>query len=197
MALKTSVKVGSISNLSDARYCSGMSVDMLGFCVVEGQDHYVSPESFNEIRGWFSGPSIVAEAYGVQSADEVDRIINYYHPDYIEVSLQELLKMESSTANYILYTSYEEVITQSGALASFKNQIRKIIIPATTRSSEITELALQYSVLIQVDSPTSLNTILNDPNINGIALKGSPEDKPGLKNYDHLSDILDLLEVID
>lgn len=197
MALKKSVKVGSISNLSDARYCSGMSVDMLGFCVIEGQDHYVSPEFFNEIRGWFSGPSIVAEAYGIQSADELDRIINYYHPDYIEVSLRELIKIQSSTANYILSTSYEEVIAQAGALAPFKNQIRKIIIPATTRKSDITELALQYSVLIQVDSESSLDTILNDPAINGIALKGSPEDKPGLKNYEHLSVILELLEVID
>ena len=29
MPLKTFVKVGNITNLSDARYCAGMGVDML------------------------------------------------------------------------------------------------------------------------------------------------------------------------
>ncbi len=33
MALKTIVKVGNITNLSDARYCAVMGVDMLGFCL--------------------------------------------------------------------------------------------------------------------------------------------------------------------
>jgi phosphoribosylanthranilate isomerase len=35
MPLKTFVKVGCITNLSDARYCAGMGVDMLGFRAVE------------------------------------------------------------------------------------------------------------------------------------------------------------------
>ena len=56
MALKTLVKVGKISNLSDAWYCAGMSVDMLGFTVIASQENYVSPELFREMRGWFYGP---------------------------------------------------------------------------------------------------------------------------------------------
>ncbi len=197
MALKTSVKVGSISNLSDARYCSGMSVEMLGFCVVEGHDHYVSPEFFTEIRGWFSGPSIVAEAYGLQNATDLDKINNHYHPDYIEISVEELSKIQPGNGKYILSTSYEEILSQASVLALFKQQIQKIIIPATTRKKEIAELALQYSVLIRIDSASSIDTIVNDPSITGIVLEGSPEDKPGLKNYEHLSAILELLEVID
>ena len=86
MALKTLVKVGNISNLSDARYCAGMGVDMLGFRVISGQEHYVSPELFKEIRGWFSGPSVVAEAYGIRSGEDLPFIIQNYLPDFIELS---------------------------------------------------------------------------------------------------------------
>src|SRR5690349_969235 len=109
MALKTLVKVGKISNLSDARYCAGMNVDLLGFRVVTGQDHYVSPELFKEIRGWFTGPAIVAEAYGIQKNEDLPAIIQQYLPDYIELAIPDLLKLHSPSSTYILSTTFEEL----------------------------------------------------------------------------------------
>ncbi|HEY0656099.1 MAG TPA: hypothetical protein VGD65_23350, partial [Chryseosolibacter sp.] len=85
MPLKTLVKVGNISNLSDARYCSGMGVEMLGFRVIEGQQNFVSPKLFQEIRGWVTGPKIVAEIYGLTSPDQLPSILENYAPDYFEI----------------------------------------------------------------------------------------------------------------
>jgi phosphoribosylanthranilate isomerase len=197
MALKTLVKVGSISNLSDARYCSGMSVDMLGFSVISGKEHYVSPELFKEIRGWFSGPAIVAEVYGIQKGEDLPVVIQHYLPDFIELSLQDLLKIHSPYSTYILSTTFEEMSTQEALIAPFRNQISKIILPATTDKKAIDELARSYKVMVQIDSTVSLDTLLSNPSIKGIALQGSPEEKPGLKNYDQLAEILEKLEVED
>ena len=61
MALTTIVKVGNITNLSDARYCAGMGVDMLGFCFEKKSEQYIDPESYKEIIGWISGPQLVGE----------------------------------------------------------------------------------------------------------------------------------------
>ncbi len=195
MALKTLVKVGSISNLSDARYCSGMSVDMLGFCAIAGKAHYVSPELYKEIRGWFSGPAIVAEVYGIQKGEDLPAIIQHYLPDFIELSLQDLLKIHSPYSTYILSTTFEELTTQEASIASFRNQISKIIIPAATAEKEIEELARSYKVMIRIDSETNVDTLLANKSVNGITLQGGTEEKPGLKNYDQLSDILEKLEV--
>ncbi|HYG20089.1 MAG TPA: hypothetical protein VD816_14225, partial [Ohtaekwangia sp.] len=85
MPLKTLVKVGSITNLSDARYCAGMGVNLLGFRVLEGQENYINPKTFQEIRGWVTGPAIVAEIYGVTSAEELRQIMADYRPDYLEM----------------------------------------------------------------------------------------------------------------
>ena len=41
--LKTLIKVSNINNLSDARYCAGMGVEMLGFSMDE-----LSIEKFKE-----------------------------------------------------------------------------------------------------------------------------------------------------
>jgi phosphoribosylanthranilate isomerase len=196
MALKTLVKVGKISNLSDARYCAGMNVDLLGFRVIAGQDNYVSPELFKEIRGWFSGPGIVAEAYGIQENEDLPAIIQQYLPDYIELSLQDLLKIHSPSSTFILSTTVEELASQENVIAPYRNQISKVIIPASTKKEFITELTRSYKVLLSADAETPIETLL-DTGIKGIALQGSPEEKPGLKNYDSLSTILEQLEVLD
>jgi phosphoribosylanthranilate isomerase len=194
MALKTLVKVGRISNLSDARYCAGMSVDMLGFRVIAGQDHYVSPELFKEIRGWFSGPAIVAEAYGIEKGDDLPLIIQNYLPDFIELTLSDLVKIHSPYSTYILSSTFEELTAQEKAIAPYRTQISKVIVPASTDKKAIDELARSYKVLLQVDSTTSFEAI-NYPSLKGIALQGSAEERPGLKNYDQLSEILEKLEV--
>lgn len=194
MALKTLVKVGKISNLSDARYCAGMSVDMLGFGAVAGQDHFVSPELFKEIRGWFSGPSIVAEAYGIKSGDDLPAMIQNYLPDFIELSLTDLLKIHSPSSTYILATTYEEVTAQQDAIAPFRNQIAYIILPASTEKASLDDIVRSYRVMLQVDSTSTAESLLRNPHVKGIALQGSVEEKPGLKNYDQLSNILEALE---
>lgn len=194
MALKTFVKVGRISNLSDARYCAGMSVDMLGFGVVAGEDHFVSPALYKEIRGWFSGPAIVAEAYGIKNGEDLPLIIQNYLPDFIELSLPDLLKIHSPSSTYILSTTYEEAIAQQDAIAPFRNQIAYIIIPASTEKASLDDIARSYRVLLQVDSASTAESLLSNSHVKGIALQGSAEERPGLKNYDQLSSILEALE---
>src|SRR6187401_3084647 len=102
MALKTIVKVGGITNLSDARYCSGMGVDMLGFRVIEGQDNYISPKQFQEIRGWVTGPQIVAEIYGIEKESDLAEIIAQYRPDYLELGSGELNVLKANALPIIL-----------------------------------------------------------------------------------------------
>jgi len=195
MALKTLVKVGSISNLSDARYCAGMGVDMLGFRVISGQEHYVSPELFKEIRGWFSGPSVVAEAYGIRSGEDLPFIIQNYLPDFIELSLADLLKIHSPSSTFILNTTSEEITTQDNAIAPYRNQIAYIILPDSTPSLTLADLSRSFRIMLQASPSSTVESLLTNKQIKGIVLQGSKEEKPGLKCYDQLADILEKLEV--
>src|SRR5262245_49771827 len=102
MPLKAFVKVGSITNLSDARYCAGMSVDMLGFRALEGQENYIKPSFFQEIRGWITGPLVVAEVYGLTQPDQLTRILENYKPDYLEMGVKELSLFETLPLPLIL-----------------------------------------------------------------------------------------------
>ena len=41
MGLKTLVKVSEVNNLSDARYCAGMGVEMIGFSLDENHPKFI------------------------------------------------------------------------------------------------------------------------------------------------------------
>ena len=63
MSLKYFVHVSSISNLSDARYCSGMMVDSLGYNLDENSNNILSIDSVKEISQWVNGVKFIAEFY--------------------------------------------------------------------------------------------------------------------------------------
>ncbi len=183
MPLKTVVKVGSITNLSDARYCAGMGVDMLGFRVREGQESYIPPKKFQEIRGWVAGPLVVAEVYGIKHQDELSEILEHYKPDYVEMGLSEFSLFTSLPLPVILFIEEHEVLPEMH------------LEPAYLLSAVEPKAVYAYPLLLALQSEHDLDIALNSPQITGIALKGSHELRPGLKDYTVLAEILERLEV--
>ncbi len=180
MALKRIVKVGNITNLSEARYCSGMGVDMLGFRVIEGQENHLPAATYQEIKGWIAGPKVVAELYGLIDASVLDKIIEDYQPDLLEVSAKEIPYLPKDLAIPILY--FGEV----------NESLNHVKVEFVIRSAEVPESI--FPVLSPCANESELAAILQNPSIKGIVLKGSPEEKPGQQDYDHLADILEALE---
>jgi phosphoribosylanthranilate isomerase len=182
MPLKTFVKVGCITNLSDARYCAGMGVDMLGFSTVEGQENYIPPAQFQEIRGWISGPLIVAEAYGLSNPGDLAAILENYKPDYIELGLQELSLFTTLPLPLVLS------VQQNDILEGLSVQPTYLLSKNPFKSS--------IPLLIEVQSKEDVTGLL-DTGVKGIVLKGGAELKPGLKNFEVMHDVLELLETED
>ena len=61
MSLKYFVKVGNVNNLSDARYCSAMGVNQLGFKLNDFDNNSSIIDNIKEIIGWINGVDTVAE----------------------------------------------------------------------------------------------------------------------------------------
>ena len=182
MPLKTLVKVGSLTNLSDARYCAGMDVQLIGFQAVPELPAYISPTRFQEIRGWISGPAIVAEVHGAQDRHQIDLIVEGYRPDYIELGLAELPFAMHSSLPIILRIKSDESFSNASlapayALVDF-NDSRPFTMPR----------------IVFVTSLEDAENALKAGGISGIALQGGDELSPGLKTYDTLAPILEMLE---
>jgi len=181
MPLKTLVKVGCITNLSDARYCAGMGVDMLGFRAVEGQENYIKPSQFQEIRGWIAGPLVVAEVYGIKTPDALMAIVENFKPDYLEMGLSELSLFSTLPLPLVLAAEENDDL------------INLPVQPAYLISKNPFKTSVPQ--LVEVQAKGEVETLLNIDNVKGIALRGGTELKPGLKDYEAMSEILEFLDV--
>lgn len=195
MGLKTTVKVGSITNLSDARYCAGMGVDLLGFNVVEGTPDYISPIQVEELRGWFVGPKVVIEIYGIDKVEAYETLFNNYQPDMIELSCHELLKLRPRDIPIILSIVPDQYHDQAAVLRDFKSSIQFLQLPSDTDKKLLKEIVKQFQVLLTLsaDAKPDIDFIKENAGI-GFALKGSAEEKAGYKSYDQLTAVLEQLE---
>ena len=188
MPLRSLVKVSHLSNLSDARYCAGMGVEMLGFHVIPGSDRYMAPSVFQEIRGWIAGPRIVAELHGVESGDEIDTAIKTYAPDALELSLEEYQRFESFlTLPCIITVSDPAQLRQISG-----SRVSHVVVPEHVDCTSLSDAA--HAALAKVTSVERLKEQLAQGCFQGFVLEGPSGIRPGVTNYDKLGALLESLE---
>lgn len=189
MSLRTTVKVSHISNLSDARYCSGMGVEMLGFRVIPGADHYLSPNVYQDIRGWLAGPGIVAELYGLTSEAQILDVVQTYAPDYFELSAAEYKRFAAALhLPCIIYFSDPGEITSVLGRENFSHALVDEHVSCADLAS------VTAPVLVRISSLDRMREKLSQGCFRGIVLEGPKEQRPGVTNYEQLGDILEALE---
>ncbi len=209
MALKTYVKISSVNNLSDARYCSGMQVNLLGFCLEENSSNYVSPEKFKEITEWLSGLEYVAEFVYSHPENILETLKSYADFQYIQIQEEFHLKMLINTKYGILYkttikeeSDLDDLIAKEGI---FQDHPIALLLESDTLTeisdsmlAKIKSLAATCDVLLGfgIDAG-NVEDVLSKTSVKGISLTGGHEIKPGLKDFDELADILEELEVED
>lgn len=188
MALKTLVKVGSITNLSDARYCAGMGVDFLGFRVVQGEANAMAAKTFQEIRGWIAGPQIVAELYGLRDRQQLESILTDFQPDFLEFSLDEWEFLAPAPPLPFMLS-----VKPSDELPAGMPKPSYLIVNVPDDS--FSRFLPQNEILAAVASKHRLDESLTLTGVAGVCLTGGYEIRPGLKAEDDLPDILEALEV--
>jgi phosphoribosylanthranilate isomerase len=194
--LKTIVKVTGLQNLSDARYCAGMGVEMLGFPFPE-----VELPKFNEIKSWLAGVEIVAEL-STKSTEEIIQLVKEYQPNKIQVGekvdlialqalgLPILQKIDISTSN--LPSAFA---INAPAVETFVLECSDMFDYEGLKSS-IEIWSAQYPIILSFDlSENELIEWVDDASIKGIEIKSGVEDRPGFRDFSDLMSILEQLEI--
>lgn len=198
MSLRYFVHVSSVSNLSDARYCSGMMVDSLGYNLDENSESRISYKTANEISKWVNGVKFVAE-FNNSSSKYINKILDNSFFDSIEIDFKKSISdLKFDPQNIIIK------ITEPNSIDHKINNYLKSNFPLTQTivvdnisSSSINKLeVLDKRFMIIVNPFDKLENMLKilDKYKYGILLKGSNEIRPGFKDYDTISDILESIE---
>ena len=186
MTLKTNVLVENICNLSEARYCSGMGVQLLA-CPVA----HVNPTLFAAIKSWITGPSMILDI----SESEEQPDVNEYDADFILVNTDQLYAIAKGSSLPLIVRMNEGDRSNIENLSTHSQRIQFVM----TKDISVTELeqltSFNYKVLVSFKKtqPGNLGDLLSLP-IAGFVLTGENEAMPGLKEYDHLSTVLEQLE---
>ncbi|WP_395785601.1 N-(5'-phosphoribosyl)anthranilate isomerase [Aquirufa sp.] len=193
--LKTQVKVSSIANLSDARYCAGMGVEWLGFPLQE-----ITVEKFTEIRNWLAGVQIVGE-FTKATADQVREAVAIYQPDVIEVdSSVSLVAIQSIDVSKILRVNIDTDNLPAIFAASAPYVSHFLLVGDSADSligmeASIEIWAAQYPIILGLDIPEDdLDEWVEQSSIQGIGLVAGEEDRPGFRDFTDLMTILEKLE---
>lgn len=190
MELKTFVKINSVTNLSDARYCASMGVNQIGFCLNSGRENYITPETLKEITQWISGVEIVSEIdnYEESLLTEVVEISSLDSIEYFNnVKLIVRLNINEAEVNI---QQLKQLLNLDYLLLVSDNEKEDLQIDRINQLSKQVPLVLGYGF-----NAHTINTLLEKVDIKGIALTGSDEIRPGFKDYDQLADVLEAIEI--
>ncbi len=198
--LKTIVKVSNINNLSDARYCAGMGVEMLGFSMDE-----LSFERFKEMRGWLAGVKVVGETDS-QDILKIIELNELYQPDYLQVSnfqniseIQKIgkpiiLKVDFATANLPALFHTTKAYVEYFLL---ENSDELGIIDDTVLS-QLDAWSFQYPLILGFGvKESNAKDLVEQTQLSGFALRGNDEIRPGFSDSEELMNILEILETED
>ncbi len=175
MPLKKIIKAGAITHLTDARFFAAYEVCYLGFCFDPESPDYISPQEALAIKGWISGPKIVAE-FNNQDTENVVNIIRYLEPDVAELSAQysseEIAVIEDTEVLLAYRTSWEH-----------RNDVPNNMLYVLLNNAP-PDAALAQNWMLHTDSESALQHTM-------LQVKGSPEKETGVKSFDDIADLLE------
>lgn len=191
MELKTFVKINSVTNLSDARYCAGMGVNQIGFCLNSKDKNYITPETLKEITGWISGVEIVSEIDSSYTGSLLTEVIETSSLENIE---------HNSKVKLIIRMSLDEAEVNLKQINQLPNLDYVLLVSNNVNDDlqidRINQLSKQVPIVLGYGfNSKNINHLLKKLDIKGIALTGSDEIRPGFKDYDQLADVLEAIEI--
>ncbi|NNE27121.1 MAG: hypothetical protein HKN09_09780 [Saprospiraceae bacterium] len=167
----------NITNLTDARYFAAWGVDYLSYNIQADSPYAVSLEAIKEIKDWVEGPKTLIESNAIEFLDFSDGHIlsNIYSSlplnkeAFFRIDISEVQKGLPS-GKYILRLEEDDIDT-------FK------ALP--------TDKYVEADVYLDIQN-LNLNRFSDWPNL-GLAVQGGEEEKVGVKSFDELDELYELL----
>ncbi len=210
------IKASSINNLTDARYFAAWNVEWLGFSLDSGQANYTSPADIKEIKDWLVGPKIVGEFGLIEDKKELITAIEMLELDAVQLShytdtdfckdLGEVLILKEWIAESIdNLQDFEQLCQKNADLVDYfylnleKNKIDWLGLKANESALKLLRsICEEYPVIIDIDCPAQhLREMIDTVAPHGLSWTGGDEEQVGVKSFDDLDEIYDVLEEMD
>lgn len=199
------IKLGNITNLSDARFAAAAGIEYMGFCFDTNNVNYIPPVKAKQIIDWTSGCFVVAE-FGNQSIHEIIAITEMLNIDIVEINNHlmpadlveidkpiikkidiSLLNKETLTAEIALY------LTKVDAFHLFTSHENSSIT-----EEQLKEICANHKIIWGLNtSSKTIKAIIASYQPYALNITGGDEEKTGVKDFDELNNILEVLGIFE
>jgi phosphoribosylanthranilate isomerase len=201
MANPTKIKLSPITNLSDARFAAAAGIEYMGFCFDPSSPDFLLPIKALEIIEWTSGSYAIGE-FGSQELSEISELSDLLNLDVVllnnrilpdelpqigkpiikGIQLDEMGPVELAN-ELCAYAPYADAFQLNGTQ------------PIDARKDELMEACLQYKIVWNLPyNNANVLDILNTYKPYSLVILAGSEEKVGMKEYDELNEMLDLLK---
>ncbi len=202
------IKASRIVHLTDARYFAAREVDYLGFNLEEATEGYLDPMYMKAIREWVEGPKIVGE-FSSAPIEVVRESAAFFGLDAVQVSaanhgnqLADLGGLEVILSVKITPNGLEvpaETLKQYAALVD-------VLLFEATPDTDVQALFAsapdfwrnlfrQKPALLQANVPAEAwPELIREYQLAGLGLTGSEEEQTGVKSFDEIEEIFEILD---
>ena len=193
--LKTKVILSNVTNLSDARYASGMGVDYIGFNINPENDQYVTSEQVKMITEWLSGVSIIGN---IENLEEYNP--DEYNTRFLQSNNRSIVE-QADNSIFTLDFNIDDQARIHQILSELKDKVAFFVLNVeeavlVSHTNVLTTMCKVFNIFISTNYVDKIiDLTLNEIEPMGIVIYGSKEEQPGLSSYDGIADILEQIEI--
>lgn len=181
--LRTKIIATHITTLTDARYFAAWGVDYLAYITDSNRDDAVSLEALKEIDQWVEGPETLLMYEGISIDSES---ATFRNAGYTRSILGPYIEDDGAWKEvFRVVTSLDDIDTAGRYIYRPEG-----MVPYTAD--------VEPGVHIYLDAHLSLESLIEASSyeyITGIVVRGSDEQKIGVKSFDELTDFFEAIEV--
>ncbi len=187
------IKLGSVNNLTDARFGAAAGAEWIGFTFDVNHPLYISPVQAEAISAWLTGVKPVAEFSATQGLNEIEDIVRLLGFEWIQLTDAEMLHFfEGSDIQIILEVDAKNEKWKE-MLKNTSNVVKHFLVKNYSIAQAKEIQALNSLVLFDVEGllPHELTQLKNMHPI-GINISGGFETAPGLRDFDEMNAVFEV-----
>lgn len=199
------IKLGNITNLSDARFAAAAGIEYMGFCFDTNNINYIPPVKAKQIIDWTSGCFVVAE-FGNQTINEIMAITEMLNIDIVEIN-NNLLPTDLSEIDIPVLKKLDICLLTKESLAiemaAFSDKVDAFHLFASNENISIEEFQLKEicannKIIWGLNtSSKTIKNIIETYHPYALNIVGGDEEKTGVKDFEELNDILEVLGIFE
>jgi phosphoribosylanthranilate isomerase len=202
------IKADGITNLTDARYFAAKEVEWLSFNFTEGAPDYINPSVAKAIAAWVEGVELVGK-WAFLSVSEINEWakllnLNLVQIDDFLISFQKQ-PLEVAVIKRFVVSSFETM----DALREEMQHLEPLVVAfeldfehlnwhdlnQLSHLQGLKKLSHDFKIIFKMNiQPAEIESFKSEFKPYGLTVCGGEEEQVGVKSFDELDAIFDILE---